>query len=106
MPHRILLVTLNAKYMHASLGLRYLRANMERYGGLDLTLCTSLHEFTIHSAAKKIVDDLVVQCGPWDAQGVHIIGFGVYIWNVEQTLAVMRLLKDQRPDIRRPRSQP
>ena len=100
MPHRILLVTLNAKYMHASLGLRYLRANMERYGGLDLTLCTSLHEFTIHSAAKKIVDDLVVQCGPWDAQGVHIIGFGVYIWNVEQTLAVMRLLKDQRPDIR------
>jgi radical SAM superfamily enzyme YgiQ (UPF0313 family) len=31
---------------------------------------------------------------------VHIIGFGVYIWNVEQTLALMRLLRQQRPDIR------
>lgn len=100
MPHRILLVTLNAKYMHASLGLRYLLANMERYGGQDLKLCTSMHEFTIHSAAKTIVDELISHCGPGDDWAVQIIGFGVYIWNVEQTLAVMRLLREQRPDIR------
>lgn len=100
MPNRILLVTLNAKYMHASLGLRYLLANMGRHGGDDLAACTSLHEFTIHSPAKTIVEAMVAQCGPKDDQGVHIIGFGVYIWNVEQTLAVIRLLRQQRPDIR------
>ena len=100
MPHRILLVTLNAKYMHASLGLRYLLANMERYGGRDLKSCTSLHEFTIHSAVKTIVDDLLSHCGPRDAQGVQIIGFGVYIWNVQQTLDVMRALRAQRPEFR------
>lgn len=100
MPNRILLVTLNAKYMHASLGLRYLLANMGRYGGGDLVTCTSLHEFTIHSPAATIAANLLAECVPCDAQGVHIIGFGVYIWNVEQTLAVMRLLRQQRPDIR------
>ncbi len=100
MPNRILLVTLNAKYMHASLGLRYLLANMGRYGGDDLAAYTSLHEFTIHSPAKTIAEALIAQCGPKHAQGVRIIGFGVYIWNVEQTLALMRLLRQQRPDIR------
>ena len=29
-----------------------------------------------------------------------IIGFGVYIWNVVQTCALVKLLKTQRPDIK------
>ena len=41
---RIALVTLNAKYIHASLGLRYLLANMARHGCADLRACTTLHE--------------------------------------------------------------
>ena len=32
----IILSTLNAKYIHASLGLRYLLANMARHGGDEL----------------------------------------------------------------------
>ena len=31
MSHRIVLATLNARYIHASLGLRYLLANMQRH---------------------------------------------------------------------------
>ena len=58
---RILLVTLNAKYIHASLGLRYLLANMARHGGGDLREATSLHEFTIHSPAQEVVDALLAQ---------------------------------------------
>ena len=100
MAHRILLVTLNAKYMHASLGLRYLLANMGRYGGPELAECSSLHEFTIHSPAHVITEALVTHCGASNAGDVHIIGFGVYIWNVEQTLAVMREIRQRRPDIR------
>ena len=30
---RIVLATLNAKFIHASLGLRYLLANMDKHGG-------------------------------------------------------------------------
>jgi hypothetical protein len=100
MANRILLVTLNAKYIHASLGLRYLQANMQRYGGEDLSLCTTLHEFTIHSPPSSVAQALIAACGDPQPDAVHIIGFGVYIWNVEQTLALMLLLREYRPDIR------
>ena len=100
MPHRIVLATLNAKYIHASLGLRYLRANMGRHGGADLDACTVLQEFTIHRAAQDIVDALLNSLGTRQPGGVHIVGFGVYIWNVLPTARVIALLKAQRPDVR------
>ena len=59
MPARIVLATLNAKYIHASLGLRYLMANMARHGGSDLAAMTSLQEFTIQRPAQQIVDALL-----------------------------------------------
>ena len=43
----IVLATLNARYIHASLGLRYLRANMARHGGADLRSATVLREYTL-----------------------------------------------------------
>ena len=89
----IVLATLNAKYIHASLGLRYLLANMARHGGADLRARSVLREFTIARKPQEIVDELL-------ALNPAIIGLGVYIWNVTQTLAVLRLLKDARPDIK------
>ncbi|MFM6991526.1 MAG: DUF4080 domain-containing protein [Rhodoferax sp.] len=100
MPHRIVLATLNAKYIHASLGLRYLRANMTRYGGADLDACTTLCEFTIQRAPQEIADELVGALGPAQPGDVHIVGLGVYIWNVEATARVIALLKAQRPDVK------
>ena len=96
MPARIVLATLNAKYIHASLGLRYLMANMARHGGDDLAACTTLQEFTIQRPAQQIVDALRQALG--DA-APSIVGFGVYIWNVEQTTAVVHLLKQQCPQV-------
>ena len=84
----IVLATLNAKYIHASLGLRYLLANM---GGLKAQ--TVLREFTIARKPQDLVDELL-------AVAPQIIGFGVYIWNVTQTCEVVRLLKLVRPDIK------
>ena len=46
-PPAIVLATLNAKYIHASLGLRCLAANMDRHGGAGLRERTQIREFTI-----------------------------------------------------------
>ncbi|GAB2879143.1 B12-binding domain-containing radical SAM protein [Uliginosibacterium flavum] len=99
-PPRIILCTLNAKFIHASLGLRYLLANMDRHGGEGLRAQTLLQEFTIGRTPKDIVDALLAGLGEDDSRGVQIIGFGVYIWNLSQTTEVVRLLKQARPDIR------
>ncbi len=92
-PAAIVLCTLNAKYIHASLGLRYLLANMARHGGADLRAQTVLREFTIAREPQAIVDELL-------ALQPAIVGFGVYIWNVTQTTEVVRLLKAARPDVK------
>jgi radical SAM superfamily enzyme YgiQ (UPF0313 family) len=97
MSARIVLATLNAKYIHASLGLRYLMANMQRHGGADLAAITSLQEFTIQRPAEEIVAALLLSLGAAD---VRVVGLGVYIWNVTQTTEVVRLLKAQCPGVK------
>ncbi len=93
-PPSIVLATLNAKYIHASLGLRYLLANMG-----DLRPQTVLREFTIARNTQEVVDELLSTLNDPEAQRPQIVGFGVHIWNVRQTTAVLRLLKAARPDI-------
>ena len=83
---QIILSTLNARYIHASLGLRYLLANMG-----DLRAQTQLKEFIINSRPIDIVESLL-QSNP------KIIGLGVYIWNAEETLQVVKLLKQISPE--------
>jgi radical SAM superfamily enzyme YgiQ (UPF0313 family) len=83
----ILLSTLNARYTHASLGLRYLLANM---GGLQER--TAIHEFVIGAKTTEVVERLL-------AHNPSIIGFGVYIWNVEETAKVVAMLKRVSPDV-------
>lgn len=83
----IVLTTLNARYIHASLGLRYLRANMG-----ELREQTRIHEFVINQSPADIVEQLL-ESRP------SIVGFGVYIWNVSQVSEVIALLKVVAPDI-------
>ncbi len=83
----ILLSTLNARYAHASLGLRYLLANMG-----PLQAQTSLHEFVIGAKTTEIVERLL-------AQQPRIIGFGIYIWNVDETTRVVAMLKRLAPQV-------
>ena len=89
----IVIATLNAKYIHASLGLRYLLANMDVHGGAGLKEQTQLREFVIAQPPLLIVEQLL-------ALDPKIIGFGVYIWNVAETTQVVQLLKALRPDIK------
>ncbi len=83
----ILLSTLNARYAHASLGLRYLQANMG-----TLQDQTRLKEFVIGTRVADIVEKLL-------AEKPRIIGFGVYIWNVNDITEVVGLLKLLAPEI-------
>jgi len=85
--HPIVLTTINASYIHASLGLRYLFANMG-----SLKSSTRLVEFTLNNRPEDIVESLV-------STDVSIVGFGVYIWNSSLTTETIRLLKIVRPDI-------
>jgi hypothetical protein len=101
---RIVLATLNARYIHAALGLRYLLANLDRHGGAGLRACTELREYTISRPAQEVVADLLATLGPAPSPEarapVQIVGLGVYIWNVTQTTEVIRLLKAARPDLK------
>ncbi len=90
---RIVLATLNAKYIHASLGLRYLLANMDRHGGPGLRAQTQLREFVIQQRPAQIVEELL-------ALEPEVIGLGIYIWNVVETTQVVRLLKTLKPGIK------
>ena len=82
----IILATLNARYNHASLGLRYLYANMG-----DLQPLCRIMEFTIAQRPIDIAEKLLEQTP-------KIIGLGVYIWNVEESLQLVALLKQVAPD--------
>jgi radical SAM superfamily enzyme YgiQ (UPF0313 family) len=83
----ILLSTLNARYTHASLGLRYLLANMG-----ELQAQTALQELVIGIRTADAVERLL-------AHKPRIIGFGVYIWNVEETTKLVAMLKRVAPDV-------
>ena len=91
----IVLCTLNARYIHASLGLRCLLANMG-----DLRASTALCEFTVARKPQEVVDELQALLGEPRSGARQIVGFGVYIWNVTQTNEVVRRLKATRPDVR------
>ncbi|MGB0580840.1 MAG: radical SAM protein, partial [Limisphaerales bacterium] len=84
----ILLTTLNAKYIHASFGLRYLLANMG-----ELTERTQLLEFDINQRSLEIVEKIL-------ATQPRIIGFGVYIWNTRETEAVIELIRRLAPGVK------
>lgn len=81
----IVLATLNARYHHASFGLRYLKANLG-----ELAHQTLIKEYTIKSDPIKIAEELI------DLKP-KVLGFGVYIWNAEQTLKVIKKIKSLSP---------
>jgi len=83
----IIIATLNARYTHASLGLRYLLANQGEWQAQ-----TKIMEFTIAMRPLDIAEQLLIG-------QPRIIGLGVYIWNITETTALVALLKALAPDV-------
>ncbi len=83
---KILLTTLNAKYIHSSLALRYL----EKYCQSDY-YDISIQEYTINDQLDKITADIY-------KSGADIYTFSCYIWNITMTLEIADRLKKVNPD--------
>lgn len=81
---KVLLTTLNAKYIHTSLALRWLYvANKDKF---DI----SFKEYVIKEEVTTIVDDLLLQ-------KPDVVGISVYIWNVEKVKLLIDLIKGKSP---------
>ena len=81
----ILLTTLNARYTHSAIGLRYIFANMR-----ELKAETAIREFTINDNIQDIAEKLL-------SEKPAIIGIGVYIWNAEQCSELVAIIKKVSP---------
>ncbi len=81
---KIIGTTLNAKYIHTNLALRFLKAYVAPQYQLDIV------EFTIKDPILHIVSDLF-------SRDPDVIGFSCYIWNIEETKKVAALLKKVKP---------
>jgi anaerobic magnesium-protoporphyrin IX monomethyl ester cyclase len=82
----IICATLNAKYIHTNLAIRYLKAFAQPEYEVDLA------EYTIKDPIINIVTDLI-QKRP------NVIGFSCYIWNIEETIKVIKMIKKIDPSI-------
>ena len=82
---KIILTTLNSRYTHSSIGLRYLYANLKEYQEN-----TQILEFSINDAIQTIAEKLLIS-------EPDIIGIGTYIWNVSYVKELVHILKKISP---------
>ncbi|HEX5622875.1 MAG TPA: radical SAM protein, partial [Sulfuricurvum sp.] len=81
----IILTTLNARYTHTALGLRYLYANLHEF-----QCDTKIIEFTINEQIQSIAEDIL-------KHSPRIIGISVYIWNATEIAQLIEILKKVSP---------
>ncbi|MEO6434313.1 MAG: radical SAM protein, partial [Tepidisphaeraceae bacterium] len=84
----VVLTTLNAKYAHASFGLRYLMANLPA----ALRGRVEMLEFDVSQRPVDLIEAIL-------ARSPQIVGVGVYIWNAMESLRLVADLKRVRPDV-------
>ncbi|HOH28517.1 MAG TPA: DUF4080 domain-containing protein [Candidatus Hydrogenedentes bacterium] len=82
---KIILTTANARYTHCAFGLRCLAAALKERG-----YETSIREFTIQQSAVEMAEALL-------GSGPDVIGFGVYIWNVDLITHVASIIRSVSP---------
>jgi radical SAM superfamily enzyme YgiQ (UPF0313 family) len=83
----IILTTLNSRFTHTSIALRYIYANMK-----ELQDNTQILEFSINDAIQSIAEKLLIH-------EPDIIGIGVYIWNVSYVSELIHILKKIKPEL-------
>jgi len=82
---KIVLTTLNARYTHTSLALRYLYANL---GALkdDAVVC----EFVINEDMQRVAESIL-------AYSPLVVGIGAYIWNALDVKELISIIKKVSP---------
>ncbi len=84
---KVILSTLNSKFIHSCLSIRYLKGYVE-----DLTYI-DIKEYTINQSIDFIASDLY-KLEP------DVIGFSTYIWNLTETLKICKILKMVNPRLK------
>jgi anaerobic magnesium-protoporphyrin IX monomethyl ester cyclase len=84
---KLLLATLHARYVHASLALPCLATACAGLDGLE----TVIGEFTVNEPADRVLRQLA-------ACEADVVAFSCYIWNIEATLKLAADLKLVRPE--------
>lgn len=83
---KVLLTTCNAKYIHKNLALRWL------YTTCPHKESVTIREYTIKEREEQIVSDIV-------SMEPDVVCFSCYIWNIQQIRRIIRLLKQQIPEL-------
>ena len=76
---KILLTTLNTKYVHTNIALKYLYETIKDKN-------TVLKEFTINEPIGKVLREIV-------KENADVVAFSVYLWNVEEILKLSENIK-------------
>jgi hypothetical protein len=84
----IVLATINARYAHSALALRWLRANLG-----ELSERSTIVEFVLGARCETMAERLL-------ALHPRIVALSVYIWNVEETTRLVAMLRQLDPSLR------
>ena len=88
---KVLLTTLNSKFIHTNLAIRYIREYSRYLEGDDYKLF--MREYTINNSIDFIMKD-IYKMNP------DLIVFSVYIWNVEDIARLCENIKKVKPDVK------
>lgn len=84
---KVILTTLNAKFIHTSLALRWL------YVARDTSFNTEIQEYTIKDSLDEVAHKLI-------HSNPDVIGLSVYIWNQEESKELVIKITELNPKIR------
>ncbi|WP_025027335.1 B12-binding domain-containing radical SAM protein [Caldalkalibacillus mannanilyticus] len=84
---KVVVSTLNAKYIHTCLALRYLKSFAEPEYSVEMA------EYTIKDPSMHVVSDLY-------SKNPDVVGFSCYIWNIEETIPIIQMLKKVKPELK------
>ncbi|GFN36041.1 B12-binding domain-containing radical SAM protein [Tepidimicrobium xylanilyticum] len=83
----IIITTLNSKYIHSALAIRYLESYTMDLASIELL------EFTVNQNIDFIAGEIY-------KKNPDIVAFSTYIWNRNETLKICNILKMVKPEIR------
>ena len=86
----ILLVGINAKYIHSNLGIYCIQAYARKHGIDDSDF--QIKEYTINQEIDFILGDIFLE-------KPKMIGFSCYIWNLQMTKHVIENMKKVAPNV-------
>lgn len=87
---KVLLSTLNSKFIHTNLAIRYIREYSRDLEGKEYKV--DLKEYTINNSIDYIIKDIY-------KRKIDILAMSTYIWNIEDTIRLCENLKKINPDL-------